>query len=47
MKKYYAWKGNFVCHYFDHLDNGEWVEISWSKYWSLKLQGYTVKKINK
>jgi len=48
-KKYYAWKGSFVCHYFNHLEDGEWVEISQLKYWLLKLKGYTVKtvRINK
>jgi len=44
-KKYFGWKGSFVCHYFNHLEEGEWIEISWFKYWSLKMQGYTVKII--
>jgi len=46
-KRYFGWKGNFTDHYFNHLERGEWVEISWFKYWSLKNQGYTVKIIKK
>jgi len=42
--KYEGWKGGYVSHYFGHLEDGEWVEISWFKYWWLKINGYTVKK---
>ena len=42
--KYEGWKGNFIDAYFNHLENGEWVEISWLKYTWLNLWGYIVRK---
>ena len=41
--KYKGWKGGYVAHYFGHLEEGEWVKISWLKYWWLKIRGYTVR----
>jgi len=43
--KYKGWKGFFTDHYFNHLEEGEWVDISFLKYLKLKIAGYTVKKI--
>jgi len=34
-----------VDYYFNHLEKGIWIEISKLKYWFLKSQGYTVRKI--
>ena len=43
--KYYGWKGTYVQAYFEHWDDGEWVEITRWKYIRLKFLGYKVKKI--
>lgn len=45
--KYQGWKGGLVDHYFGHLEKGIWVDISIFKYWWLKSNGYTVRKISK
>lgn len=44
--KYQGWKGGYIAHYFGHLEEGEWVDISFCRYLWLKLNGYTVRKIN-
>lgn len=44
---YQGWKGFFTDHYFGHLEKGEWVEISYWKYFWLNLQGFEVRKIKK
>jgi len=45
--KYQAWKGFFTDYYFNHLEREEWVNISYWKYFKLKLLGYEVRKIKK
>lgn len=41
---YQGWEGNFVDAYFDDLEKGEWVDISYIKYKSLKSRGFIVRK---
>ena len=40
--KYYGWKGNVIDSYFERLDNGYWVEVSYLKYLLLRVCGYIV-----
>jgi hypothetical protein len=44
--RYEGWKGDKIDAYFGHLDQGEWVKISWFKYHRLKWLGYIVRKVN-
>ena len=41
--KYQAWKGSFIAAYFNNLEEGEWVDVSWFKYWYLKIRGFIVR----
>jgi len=41
---YEAWKGSYVDSYFNMLENGNWVKVSWPKYIWLKLRGYRTRK---
>lgn len=31
--KYYGWKGDKIDAYYQHYHNGEWVRVSFWKYW--------------
>ncbi len=45
MKKitFQAWRGDFYDSYFNRLENGEWIKISFLKYLWLKIKNYRVK----
>jgi len=38
-----GWKGSFIDSYFENLENGEWVEIGFFKYWYLKFKNFRVR----
>jgi len=40
--KYEAAKGDYWQNYIGEV--GEWVEVSWFKYWWLKVRGFKVRK---
>jgi hypothetical protein len=41
--KYEAAKGDYWQNYIGEV--GEWVEISWLKYWRLNIRGFKVRKV--
>lgn len=45
--RFEGWKGSFYDSYFNNLENGEWVKISFLKYIWLKLKNFRVRIVRK
>ena len=44
-ERHQGWIGSFADHYFGHLENGKWIDISPLKYRWLKMRGFTVRVV--
>lgn len=42
--KYQAWRGNYIDCYFGDLHKGEWIDVNFIKFFSLKFNGFLVRK---